>query len=214
MYIPNAFREDDIEKLVAFMRANSFATLVSIQDNIPVASHIPLVVTVQDNIVKLTGHLAKLNPQWKVFGVNESLAVFTGPHAYISPSLYEKHESVPTWNYIAVHAYGIPQAITLSDSPELMDKMIDEMIDTYGSDYKSQWHSLSNDFREGMMNGIIGFEMTVTRLEGKYKLSQNRSHADQYNVAQALLQTADPAAHAIGVQIKQNLETSDSRENL
>jgi transcriptional regulator len=214
MYIPNAFREDDIEKLVAFMRANSFATLVSIQDNIPVASHIPLVVTVQDNIVKLTGHLAKLNTHWKVFGVNESLAVFSGPHAYISPFLYEKRESVPTWNYIAVHAYGTPQVITLGDSPELMDKMIDEMIDIYGCDYKSQWHSLSNDFREGMMNGIIGFEMTVTRLEGKYKLSQNRSHADQYNVAHALLQSADPAAHAIGAEIKQNLETSDSRENL
>jgi transcriptional regulator len=188
MYIPNAFREDDIEKLVAFIHANSFATLVSIKDNIPVASHIPLVVTVQDNVVKLTGHLAKLNPQWKVFGVNESLAVFTGPHAYISPSLYEKRESVPTWNYIAVH--------------------------TYGSDYKSQWHSLSNDFREGMMNGIIGFEMTVTRLEGKYKLSQNRSHVDQYNIAHALLQSADPVAHAIGAEIKQNLETSDSSEQL
>jgi len=214
MYIPNAFREDDIEKLVTFMRANSFATLMSIQDNIPVASHIPLVVTVQDNVVKLTGHLAKLNPQWKVFGENESLAVFTGPHAYISPSLYEKRESVPTWNYIAVHAYGTPQVITLGDSPELMDKMIDKMIDTYGSDYKSQWHSLSNDFREGLMNGIIGFEMTVTRLEGKYKLSQNRSHVDQYNVAHALLQSAEPAAHAIGVQIKQNLETSDSSEKL
>ncbi len=214
MYIPNAFREDDIEKLVAFIRANSFATLVSIQDNIPVASHIPLVVTVQDNVVKLTGHLAKLNPQWKVFRGNESLAVFTGPHAYISPSLYEKHESVPTWNYIAVHAYGTPQVITLGDSPELMDKMIDAMIDTYGSEYKSQWHSLSNDFREGMMNGIIGLEMTVTRLEGKYKLSQNRSHVDQYNVAHALLQSAEPTAHAIGVQIKQNLETSDSREKL
>ena len=208
MYIPKAFRENDIEKLIAFMRTNSFATLVSIQDNIPVASHIPLVVTVQDNVVKLKGHLAKLNPQWKVFGVNESLAVFTGPHAYISPSLYEKRESVPTWNYIAVHAYGTPQVITLGDSPELMDKMIDEMIGTYGSDYKSHWHSLPNDFREGMMNGIIGFEMMVTRLEGKYKLSQNRSHTDQHNVANALLQTTDPATHAIGAAMKQNLETS------
>ncbi|WP_243713818.1 FMN-binding negative transcriptional regulator [Nostoc sp. 106C] len=113
MYIPNAFREEDIEKLVAFMRANSFATLVSLQNNIPVASHVPLVVTVQNNVVKLTGHLAKQNPQWQVFEQSESLAIFTGPHAYISPSLYEQRESVPTWNYIAVHAYGIPQIITL-----------------------------------------------------------------------------------------------------
>ncbi|MEH1977075.1 MAG: FMN-binding negative transcriptional regulator [Nostoc sp.] len=209
MYIPNAFREDDIEKLVAFMRANSFATLVSILNDVPVASHIPLVVTVQNNVVKLSGHLAKPNPQWQVFGGGEALAVFTGPHAYISPSLYEKQESVPTWNYIAVHAYGIPQVITLGDSPELMDKMIEQMIDTYSSEYKSQWHSLSDNFREGMMNGIIGFEMTITRLEGKYKLSQNRSHFDQSNVAHTLLQSTEPTVHAIGAAMKENLETSE-----
>ncbi|HEY9601286.1 MAG TPA: FMN-binding negative transcriptional regulator [Allocoleopsis sp.] len=211
MYIPNAFREEDTEKLVALMRTNSFATLVSVQNNIPVASHIPLVVAVQDNVVKLIGHLAKLNPQWKTFGASESLAVFTGPHAYVSPSLYEKRESVPTWNYIAVHAYGVPQVITLTDSRELMDEMIDAMIDTYGSDYKSQWHSLSNNFREGMMNGIVGFEMTVTRLEGKYKLSQNRSHTDQHNVARTLLQSADPNAQAVGAAMQHNLESDQQQ---
>ena len=210
MYIPSAFRENDIEKLVAFMRVNSFATLVSILNDVPVASHIPLVVTVQNNVVKLSGHLAKPNPQWQVFGVGEALAVFTGPHAYISPSLYENQESVPTWNYIAVHAYGVPQVITLGDSPELMDKMIEEMIGTYGSEYKSQWHSLSDNFRQGMMNGIIGFEMTVTRLEGKYKLSQNRSHSDQNNVAHALLQSTESTVHAIGAAMKQNLETGEN----
>ncbi|MFN6563929.1 MAG: FMN-binding negative transcriptional regulator [Nostoc sp. ChiSLP01] len=212
MYIPTIFREDDIEKLVAFMRANSFATLVSIVNNVPVASHIPLVVTVENNVVKLSGHLAKPNPQWKVFGFGETLAIFTGPHAYISPSLYEKKESVPTWNYIAVHAYGLTQVLTLSDSPELMDKMIDEMIDTYDSHYKSQWHSLSDNFREGMMNGIIAFEMTVMRLEGKYKLSQNRSHFDQSNVADALLQSTDSTVHGIGAAMKENLETDRTKQ--
>lgn len=206
MYIPNAFREEDIEKLVAFMRANSFATLISIRDRIPVASHIPLVITLQDNVVKLTGHLAKLNTQWQFFGEDESLAVFTGPHAYISPSIYEKPENVPTWNYIAVHAYGIPQTITLNRSRELMDEMIDEMIDIYGSDYKSQWHSLSDGYREGMMHKIVGFEMTVTRLEGKYKLSQNRSQTDRANIAHTLLQSDDSNAQAIGKAIQQNLE--------
>ncbi|HEY9636238.1 MAG TPA: FMN-binding negative transcriptional regulator [Coleofasciculaceae cyanobacterium] len=209
MYIPNAFQEDDLEKIVTFMRANSFATLITILNGVPVASHIPLVVTVQDNIVKLTGHMAKQNPQWQAFGTSESLAIFTGPHAYISPSLYEKRESVPTWNYIAVHAYGLPQVITLGDSRELMDKMIDEMINTYESGYKSQWHDLSDGFREGIMNGIVGFEMSVTRLEGKYKLSQNRSHTDQRNVAHTLLQSADPAAYAVGAAMKQNLESSE-----
>lgn len=206
MYIPTAFREENIEKLVAFMRANSFATLISIQNDVPVASHIPLVVTVKDNVVTLKGHLAKLNSQWQSFGERESLAIFTGPHAYISPASYEKRENVPTWNYIAVHAYGHPQIATLDSSRESMDTMIREMIDTYSSDYKSQWHDLSESYREGMMNGIVGVEMTVTRLEGKYKLSQNRSHTEQANVAHALLQSPDQATQAIGSAIRQNLE--------
>ncbi|MBD2295313.1 FMN-binding negative transcriptional regulator [Anabaena sphaerica FACHB-251] len=207
MYVPPAFREDDMEKLVAFMRDNSFATVVSIMNDIPVASHIPVVVTVENGVVKLSGHLAKANSQWQSFGLGETLAIFHGPHAYISPSLYEKKESVPTWNYIAVHAYGLSQVITLEDAPELMDQMIDEMIETYDSDYKSQWEDLSDHFREGMMNGIIAFEMTVTKLEGKYKLSQNRSHYDQSNVAQSLLQSTETNVQSIGAAMKQNLET-------
>jgi len=206
MYIPHAFREDNVEKLAAFMQAHSFATLVSTIDDLPVASHIPLVVTVQDNVVKLTGHLAKPNPQWQAFGKNESLAIFTGAHAYISPSLYEQRQNVPTWNYVAVHAYGVPQIITRASSPEIMEKMMEETINTYESEYKSQWHDLSHSYREGMMSEIVGFEMTVTRLQGKYKLSQNRSHVDRHNVAHALLQSSDPSAREVGMMMQQQLE--------
>jgi transcriptional regulator len=206
MYRTPAFKEDNVDKLIAFMRANSFATLVSIVNNVPYASHIPLVITVKEDSLKLIGHLAKQNPQWQAFDTAETLAIFSGAHAYVSPTLYEKHESVPTWNYIAVHAYGAPKIITFSDSAESMDKMISKMIDTYEADYKSHWYSLSDGFREGMMNGIIGFEMTVTKLEGKYKLSQNRSQVEQRNVSNTLLQSSDPVAHAIGIEMKQNLE--------
>jgi transcriptional regulator len=212
MYRPTAFQENNVDKLTAFMKANSFATLVSIVDGVPFASHVPLVLTIQGGSVKLTGHLAKPNPQWQAFGTIESLAIFTGAHAYVSPALYEKHESVPTWNYIAVHAYGVPQIITLNDSRESMDKMIHEMIDTYEADYQSHWHGLSHQFREGMMNGIVGFEMPVTRLEGKYKLSQNRSPADQQSVSKELLQSSDPAARAIGDEMVENMKAnSESR---
>lgn len=209
MYRPTAFQEDNVDKLVAFMRANSFATLVSIVEGVPYASHVPLVVKVQEDVIQLIGHLAKPNPQWQAFETVESLAIFTGAHAYISPALYEKHENVPTWNYIAVHAYGIPKVITLNHSPESMDQMIDEMIDTYEADYKSHWHGLSDGYRQGMMNGIIGFEMTVTRLEGKYKLSQNRSQTDQETVSAALLQSSDPVISAVGEEIRQNLSMDD-----
>ncbi len=208
MYRPTAFQEDNFDKLVAFMQANSFATLVSIVDGIPFASHIPLVITIEEDVVKLSGHLAKPNPQWQAFGSTESLAIFTGAHAYISPAQYEKHESVPTWNYIAVHAYGVPKIILLNDSPKAMNKMINQMIDTYDVGYQSHWDGLSNQFREGMMDGIVGFEMAVTRLEGKYKLSQNRSLVDRENVSNTLLQSSDPVARAVGVEMKQNLEAN------
>ncbi|AFZ32512.1 negative transcriptional regulator, PaiB family [Gloeocapsa sp. PCC 7428] len=209
MYRPTAFQEDNVDKLVSFMRTNSFATLVSIVDGVPCASHIPLVVTLQEDVVKLSGHLAKQNPQWQAFDTAESLAIFTGAHAYISPTLYEKHESVPTWNYIAVHAYGIPKIMTFNNTPQSVDKMINDMIDTYEAEYKLHWHGLSDGFREGMMNGIVGFEMTVTRLEGKYKLSQNRSQTDQQNVSKELLKSSDAATRAIGTQMKQNIEKNE-----
>jgi transcriptional regulator len=209
MYRPTFFQENDLDKLVAFIRANSFATLVSICNGVPFASHIPLVVTVEADVVKLTGHLAKQNPQWQDFAAAESLAIFTGAHAYISPTLYEKPESVPTWNYIAVHAYGIPKIITLADAPELMLETIDKMVDNYEATYQKQWHGLSDKYREGMMNGIVGFEMAVSRLEGKYKLSQNKSQIDRQNVAASLLKSTDSIERDLGMEMKQNLKSDE-----
>lgn len=205
MYIPPAFHEDDVEKLVAFMTVFSFATLVTIVDGKPVASHVPLVTTLQDGVVKLTGHLAKANPQWQAFNDSESLAIFSGPHAYVSPSLYEKRENVPTWNYIAVHAYGQPKLIMLAEVPERMDAMIDSMVSFYEPEYKTQWHELPDSFRQGMMDAIVGFEIQVARLEGKYKLSQNRSHFDQSNVAHSLSQDSDATIATVGEVMQKNL---------
>jgi transcriptional regulator len=207
MYRPKVFQEGDVSKLVAFMEANSFATLVSIAQNQLCASHIPLVVTMAEGTITLTGHLAKQNPQWQTFGQAESLAIFTGPHAYISPTLYEKRENVPTWNYIAVHAYGRPQPLTLDQAPERMADMIDDMVNAYEATYEQHWHSLSEQYRSQMMNGIIGFEMPVTRLEGKYKLSQNRSQTDQANVADSLRQSEDLTVREIGLAMQQNLQS-------
>ena len=207
MYRPTVFQEDNVDKLISFVRANSFATLVSICDGVPFASHIPLVVNVEADVVKLTGHLAKQNPQWQSFPAAESLAIFTGAHAYISPTLYEKQESVPTWNYIAVHAYGIPQVINFADAPAAMNEMIDKMVDAYEATYQKQWDELSDRYREGMMNGIVGFEMTVSRLEGKYKLSQNKSQIERQNIAESLMKSSDPITRNAGVEMKQNLES-------
>ncbi|MGF1457548.1 MAG: FMN-binding negative transcriptional regulator [Leptolyngbyaceae cyanobacterium] len=209
MYRPPAFREDDTDKLVAFMQAHSFATLVSSVNGQIRASHIPLVTTVIDHSLTLTGHLARQNPQALTLETGEALAIFTGPHAYISPKHYEQQENVPTWNYIAVHAYGVPRVITLQQAPDKMAAMIDDMTNTYEASFQQQWHSLSESYRVGMMNGIIGFEMPVTRLEGKYKLSQNRSETDRRNVAQALKSSPDPHSQIVGRIMEQSLEVDE-----
>lgn len=214
MYLPNAFREADAQQLIAFMRANSFATFVSVVDGTPVASHIPLLIATEDDSIVLTGHLARPNTQWHSFGGGEALAIFTGPHAYVSPALYEKRESVPTWNYIAVHAYGVPEAINLADDREGLHELIADMVATYDDAYLSQWDSLPDKYRDGMLQGIVGFRMRVTRLEGKYKLSQNRSLTDQHAVADALDGHADPTISAVGAIMHARLaarEQADSR---
>ena len=198
MYIPAAFREDDIETLVAFMRANSFISLVTIQAGLIVASHIPVVVTLHEGTVTLTGHLARANPQWQAFADGESLAIFAGPHAYISPALYEKRESVPTWNYQAVHAYGTPRIVTADSSPATIRALLTDLINAYEPAYNEQWAALPDKYRDGMMQGIVAFEMVVTRLDGKYKLSQNRSEKDQRTVSSALLSSPDPTIAGVG----------------
>ena len=215
VYLPPLFREDDQAKMVAFMRAHAFATLVSVVDGAPFATHLPLIVeehgagdSTQDAEIIITGHLAKPNAQWTGFEGAESLAIFGGPHAYIAPALYEKTESVPTWNYIAVHAYGTPTIYRYADAPEKVQGMLETMMQHFDASYLAQWATLTDKYRTGMMMGIVAFEMKVTRLEGKSKLSQNRSEVDQANVAAHLQQAHDPAATAIGEAMQRNIQNA------
>lgn len=198
MYLPPLFSESDPAKIVAFMREHSFATMVSVVEGVPFATHLPLTIEERDGQIIICGHVAKPNAQWRGFDASESLIIFGGPHAYISPSLYEKSESVPTWNYIAVHAYGTPTIFRYDDAPEKIQRMLETMIHTFEGSYREQWDALSDKFRQGMMRGVVGFEMVVTRWEGKKKLSQNRSFVDQEKVANHLLQSTDPSVAAVG----------------
>lgn len=209
MYLPPSFREDEPTKLIAFMRAHSFATLVSVVEGAPFATHLPLIVEERGEEWVITGHVAKPNAQWRGFDAGESLAIFSGPHAYVSPSLYEKVESVPTWNYIAVHAYGTPTIFTYAQAPEKVQGMLEAMMQSYEPSYLAQWETLTEKYRAGMMQGIVAFEMPITRLEGKYKLSQNRSATDQATVAEHLQQATDPEAAAIGIAMKERQSQQD-----
>lgn len=202
MYIPSQYREENSSELVAFMERNSFAAIISVSEGQPVATHLPLSLTRNGTDIILKGHFAKANPQWRLLDNSEMLAIFTGPHAYVSPALYERRDSVPTWNYQTVHAYG--QARIISSAAETA-ALLAELIEQNDPAYQEQWNSLSDRYRDGMMQGIVGFELLVTRLEGAAKLSQNRSLPEQQRVAAALLRSEDSAARATGAEMQRRL---------
>lgn len=195
MYIPEFNRVRDHADTVSFVQANPFAILVSASDSGPFATHIPILARNADKQMVLHGHMAKANPHCGLLqGGQESLAIFHGPHAYISPSLYESRESVPTWNYAAVHVYGHARVVS---EPERLLEEVHEIIHAFDPAYFAQWSGLSDKFRYGMLKHIVGFEIAATRIEAKFKISQNRTKADQAAVIDSLGQSTDSAAAGI-----------------
>ena len=195
MYIPEFNRVRDHAEIVSFVQANPFAILVSPSDTGPFATHIPILAREADNQTVLHGHMAKANPHWELLQRGEeSLTIFHGPHAYISPRLYESRDSVPTWNYATVHMYGCARVVS---DPEHLLEEVREIINVFDPDYYAQWSSLSDKFRNGMLKHIVGFEIAATRIEAKFKISQNRTKGDQANVIASLGKSTDSAASEI-----------------
>jgi transcriptional regulator len=206
MYIPKHNAMPDRARQLAFMRANSFATVVTSVGGDLLATHVPVRTNVAEDAdagdVTLRFHLAKPNPQVaQLRASSDVLVIFNGPHAYISPSNYEKPD-VPTWNYVAVHAYGAPREVIGKDAQLAM---LADLIGHYESAFQPDWDAMPEAYRNGMLAGIVGFELAVTRIEGKEKLSQNRSHGDQQAVADWLLAHAHDAPRAVGALMKKRL---------
>jgi len=183
MYIPSFNKIEDLREAINFMQRYSFATIVSVKDGIPVATHLPFLVKQKGDKVILSSHFAKANPQSEDIVNNIGLVIFTEPHAYISPKNYEKEQSVPTWNYLAVHAYG---KCTLLEGKENKAALLKEMIKYYDADYLKQWVGLPDDYKQKMMKGIVAFEMVVDDLQAKAKLSQNRTEKERENIIHEL----------------------------
>ncbi len=188
MYIPKHFANTDKASVLEFIRKYSFGMLVTALDNVPVATHLPFLIEERDGEVYIISHLAKANPQAEQLVGNEVMVVFSEPHAYISPKHYEKEQSVPTWNYIAVHAYG--KAVIIDSEAEL-SAMMEKMIAQYDTDYLAQWNNLPAEFKTKMFKGIVAFEVRVTSLEAKNKLSQNRSENERKNIIEAFEKSGD-----------------------
>jgi transcriptional regulator len=191
LYIPEHFRVREQETTIVFMQANPFAILISQTAEGPFATHLPLVIRQNDEQVILRGHVAKANPHWRYLKSQpQALVIFHGPHAYVSTTNYLAHENVPTWNYGAVHAYGETRVFA---EPEQLLLVLHDLIGTFEARYSEQWAELSQAYRERMLSHIVGFEIAVTKIEAKFKLSQNRSKQEQENVIASLSQSADTA---------------------
>lgn len=199
MYVPAHFSFSDQAEAVAFMQRYNFASIISQVEGELFASHLPLVLEQKGEHLTILGHFARKNPQWESLESQSLLVIFAEPHAYVSPSLYEKKLNVPTWNYVAVHAYG--QARLLHDEASVFE-LLETQMKTYEPAYFAQWQELPQDYKLAMVKGIVAFEIQVNRLEAKRKLSQNKTERERENVMQHLLESDDSAARAIGEMMR------------
>jgi transcriptional regulator len=207
MYQPQHFIEREISRIAALMERYSFATVVTHDGAVPFATHIPVLHhPAEGGYGTLLTHMARANPQWKHFADGrEVLVIFHGPHAYISPNWYETRPMVPTWNYAVVHAYGKPRLI---EDPIRVRAMLRELVDTFEDGQPQPYGAqLTDEYIDQLSPGIVAFEIPISRLEAKSKLSQNRGAADQAGVISALEASADQTDRDLAGLMKGNLSS-------
>jgi len=199
MYIPEFNRLTDRNEIVDFMKQFSFANIISAKDNLPVATPLPFLITVKDEQIILTSHFAKANDHWKDIENNQVLIIFSEPHAYISPLNYDKYLNVPTWNYISVHAYGMGKLITESEN---VAEILEATIENYEPGYRQQWDNFPDEYKSKMSKGIVAFEIVVTDIKAKKKLSQNRSESEKKRIIETLSKSTDLNEQQISIFMK------------
>lgn len=184
IYAPKHFTETNQQTLLQLIRKNNFATLVSVKGNDPVVTHVPVLIDEAGQCLQC--HVARANPLWRDFTSDQELLfIFHGPHHYVSPDWYANElPSVPTWNYAVVHVHALP---TIVENREEVVSMLQRLVAEHESSRQTPWPmDLPTDYLSKMLEGIVAFEARITRMEGKFKLSQNRPMADRRNVIAAL----------------------------
>jgi len=199
VYVPKHFEVTDTAWCHALMGAQSFALMITADDTgAPFATHLPILVDERRGpLGTLRGHVARANPHWRYLAAGRpTLVVFSGAHAYVSPSWYATHPAVPTWNYVAVHASGTG---ALVEDAEQVRALLADLVHVYESPGPEAWsfEALPADYVAGMQRGIVAFEIPIARLEGKAKLSQNRDAVDRGRTREALAASDDPVARAV-----------------
>ena len=195
MYLPPHFQQNDLDQLCQIIENHGFGLLVSTVDGVPFASHIPMLLHREEiegeAQLIVYGHVAKANPHWQHLAGNRSLLIFQGPHAYVSPTWYE-NGGVPTWNYTAIHLYG---EATIVDDKHKLSEIIIQLSEQHERSRAEPWIP---DFPDSMLNAIVGFSFLVDDIQGKYKLSQNKTKTDQQRVKQQLQSSPSPMGNEVG----------------
>src|SRR5262245_49791820 len=192
MYVPPHYSQTDQSTLFQFIDDHPFGLLISKQDGLTVATHLPFLLDRTAGNGVLLAHVARQNPQWEQMANQSVLAIFHGPHAYVSPTWYQSEKVVPTWNYVAVHAYG--QVSLIEDSDELIE-LVRVLTDRFESDRPVPWtFDASESFIHRMAKQIVGFRIAIDRIEGKWKLNQNHPVERRRRVITALRERGGDAA--------------------
>jgi transcriptional regulator len=182
MYIPNKFKMTQLADKHQFIEEFGFGVLISAADELS-ATHLPFVLHADEGEQGvLYAHCAKANPHWKDLEDQNVLVIFTGPHAYISPSWFTTKPAVPTWNYTAVHAYGVASLL----EPHQTLTAVDQVVEKYEPRLLVERDIVTDQIKHKLLSGIVGFKIELTKLEGKLKLGQNRSKDDQAGIFKAL----------------------------
>jgi len=201
IHIPEHFAEHDIARLHALVRAHNFATLVSAHQGEIQVSHLPFLLDAGGKLLR--AHMARANRQWRTFSPErEVVVIFHGPHHYVSPAWYASHPSVPTWNYAVVHAQGRPRLI---EDRERLAALLRELVARHEAASSRPWKmDLPPDYQDKMLSAIVGFEIEITRLDGKFKLSQNRPESDRPLVIEALERLGSDDARGVAALMRKN----------
>lgn len=201
MYVPPSFAEPNRDRLHDFIEQNGFGVLVSQHAGIPVATHLPFLLDRNGGPQgTLSGHMARANPQWRDAEGQPALAVFSGPHAYVSPAWYETEKMVPTWNYVAVHATGRLRVI---EDPDELRPIVQASVAVYEAPRPSPWQLEPGEYLERMLKQIVGFRIEIERLEGAWKLSQNHPIERRERVIGAL--EGNPETQPVAALMRQTL---------
>ncbi|MFN8382821.1 MAG: FMN-binding negative transcriptional regulator [Anaerolineales bacterium] len=198
MYIPKLYREEDREKLIEFLKQNNFPALVSHDGEKLTATHLPVeIIEGEDGTLTVLGHMSRANPQWKSFGEQEVLLIFQGAHTYISPRWYN-HVNVPTWNYMMVHVYGKVRPV----EGEELQSLLSRLVGKHEASTSYRLEDLPEEFVQKEKKGVFGFALNVTRIDGGYKLSQNRNDEDHENIIHELEQRGDENSQVVAKEMK------------